>query len=55
MDVVKALCDRRYTERTIGYCESHDQAMVRVCWVLLGVVCCVLCGCWLVLLVVGEG
>lgn len=26
--LVGRLCDRRYTEKTIGYCESHDQALV---------------------------
>lgn len=26
--LVARLCDRRYTERTIGYAESHDQALV---------------------------
>lgn len=25
---VSALCNRRYTETTIGYAESHDQALV---------------------------
>ncbi|GAX82082.1 hypothetical protein CEUSTIGMA_g9510.t1 [Chlamydomonas eustigma] len=28
MEIVKALCNRRYTERTVGYAESHDQALV---------------------------
>jgi len=28
MDMVKALCNRRYTETTVGYTESHDQALV---------------------------
>ena len=26
--LVSALCNRRYTERTVGYAESHDQALV---------------------------
>lgn len=26
--LVTTLCDRRYTEKTIGYAESHDQALV---------------------------
>ena len=26
--LVAALCNRRYTERTVGYAESHDQALV---------------------------
>jgi hypothetical protein len=30
MDVVNALCNRRYTEKTVAYAESHDQALVRV-------------------------
>eukprot|EP01026_Neomeris_dumetosa_P075613 TRINITY_DN80114_c0_g1_i6.p1 TRINITY_DN80114_c0_g1~~TRINITY_DN80114_c0_g1_i6.p1 ORF type:complete len:484 (-),score=74.47 TRINITY_DN80114_c0_g1_i6:81-1355(-) len=28
MDIVTTLCNRRYTEATIGYAESHDQALV---------------------------
>ncbi|WIA28178.1 hypothetical protein OEZ86_010746 [Tetradesmus obliquus] len=28
MDLVNALCNRRYTEKTVAYAESHDQAMV---------------------------
>jgi len=28
MEMVKALCGRRYTEKTVGYCESHDQSIV---------------------------
>jgi len=28
MEIVKALCNRRYTEKTVGYAESHDQALV---------------------------
>ncbi|KAG1666836.1 hypothetical protein FOA52_009460 [Chlamydomonas sp. UWO 241] len=28
LDIVSALCNRRYTERTVGYAESHDQALV---------------------------
>jgi 1,4-alpha-glucan branching enzyme len=28
MDVVNALCNRRYTEKTVAYAESHDQALV---------------------------
>ncbi|PNW82693.1 hypothetical protein CHLRE_06g289850v5 [Chlamydomonas reinhardtii] len=27
-DIVSALCNRRYTEKSIGYAESHDQALV---------------------------
>lgn len=27
-DIVTALCNRRYTERTVAYAESHDQALV---------------------------
>mmetsp|Transcript_7040 Transcript_7040/g.15465 ORF Transcript_7040/g.15465 Transcript_7040/m.15465 type:complete len:773 (+) Transcript_7040:158-2476(+) len=27
-DLVATLCNRRYSERTIGYAESHDQALV---------------------------
>lgn len=27
-DLITALCNRRYTEKTIGYAESHDQALV---------------------------
>ncbi|EFJ43598.1 1,4-alpha-glucan branching enzyme II [Volvox carteri f. nagariensis] len=27
-DIVTALCNRRYTESSIGYAESHDQALV---------------------------
>lgn len=27
-NIVYTLCDRRYGERTIAYCESHDQALV---------------------------
>jgi hypothetical protein len=27
-EIVNALCNRRYSERTIAYAESHDQAMV---------------------------
>jgi 1,4-alpha-glucan branching enzyme len=30
MDLVNALCNRRYTEKTVAYAESHDQALVRV-------------------------
>jgi hypothetical protein len=29
MDIVKALCNRRYSEKTVAYAESHDQALVR--------------------------
>jgi hypothetical protein len=29
MDLVNALCNRRYTEKTVAYAESHDQALVR--------------------------
>ncbi|GBF90721.1 1,4-alpha-glucan-branching enzyme [Raphidocelis subcapitata] len=28
MDLVKALCNRRYSEKTVAYAESHDQALV---------------------------
>jgi len=28
MEIVSSLCNRRYTERTVGYAESHDQALV---------------------------
>lgn len=28
MDLVNALCNRRYTEKTVAYAESHDQALV---------------------------
>lgn len=28
MEVVNALCNRRYTEKTVAYAESHDQALV---------------------------
>jgi 1,4-alpha-glucan branching enzyme len=28
MDIVNALCNRRYTEKTVAYAESHDQALV---------------------------
>ncbi|MEW5315457.1 MAG: hypothetical protein WDW38_006883 [Sanguina aurantia] len=28
LEIVSALCNRRYTEKTIGYAESHDQALV---------------------------
>ena len=27
-ELVNALCNRRYTEKTVGYAESHDQALV---------------------------
>ena len=27
-EIVNALCNRRYTEKTVGYAESHDQALV---------------------------
>jgi 1,4-alpha-glucan branching enzyme len=27
-NLVGSLCNRRYTERTIGYVESHDQSIV---------------------------
>ena len=27
-DLVASLCNRRYTERTVGYVESHDQCLV---------------------------
>ncbi len=27
-EMVATLCNRRYTERTVGYCESHDQSIV---------------------------
>ena len=27
--IVTALCNRRYSERTVAYAESHDQALVR--------------------------
>lgn len=27
-DIVTSLCNRRYSERTIGYVESHDQCLV---------------------------
>lgn len=30
MELVTALCNRRYTEKTVAYAESHDQALVRV-------------------------
>jgi hypothetical protein len=30
MELVNALCNRRYTEKTVAYAESHDQALVRV-------------------------
>lgn len=30
MDIVNALCNRRYSEKTVAYCESHDQALVGV-------------------------
>jgi 1,4-alpha-glucan branching enzyme len=26
--LVSALCNRRYTEKSVGYAESHDQALV---------------------------
>lgn len=29
MELVNALCNRRYTEKTVAYAESHDQALVR--------------------------
>ena len=29
MGLVNALCNRRYTEKTVAYAESHDQALVR--------------------------
>lgn len=29
MDIVTALCNRRYSEKTVAYAESHDQALVR--------------------------
>lgn len=29
LDIVSALCNRRYTEKTVAYAESHDQALVR--------------------------
>ena len=28
LDMVHHLCNRRYTEKTVGYAESHDQALV---------------------------
>lgn len=28
MELVNALCNRRYTEKTVAYAESHDQALV---------------------------
>jgi hypothetical protein len=28
MDIVTALCNRRYSEKTVAYAESHDQALV---------------------------
>eukprot|EP00879_Flechtneria_rotunda_P011602 GHRR01012119.1.p1 GENE.GHRR01012119.1~~GHRR01012119.1.p1 ORF type:complete len:733 (+),score=193.09 GHRR01012119.1:150-2348(+) len=28
MEIVNALCNRRYTEKTVAYAESHDQALV---------------------------
>jgi hypothetical protein len=28
IDIVNALCNRRYSEKTIAYAESHDQALV---------------------------
>ena len=28
MELVRALCGRRYTEKTVAYAESHDQALV---------------------------
>jgi hypothetical protein len=28
MEIVKNLCNRRYSERTVAYAESHDQALV---------------------------
>lgn len=28
VDIVSALCNRRYTEKTVAYAESHDQALV---------------------------
>lgn len=28
MEMVSTLCNRRYTEKTVGYAESHDQALV---------------------------
>jgi len=31
MELVKALCDRRYTEKTVACAESHDQALVGPC------------------------
>lgn len=27
-ELVNALCNRRYTEKTVAYAESHDQALV---------------------------
>jgi len=27
-DIVSTLCNRRYSEKTVAYCESHDQALV---------------------------
>lgn len=27
-ELMLALCNRRYTEKTVGYCESHDQSIV---------------------------
>ena len=27
-DIVAALCNRRYSERTVAYVESHDQCLV---------------------------
>lgn len=28
IDLVSSLCNRRYTEKTVAYAESHDQALV---------------------------
>ena len=40
--LVSALCNRRYTEKSVGYAESHDQALVGD--QTIGVPCCaVLC------------
>lgn len=41
MGLVNALCNRRYTEKTVAYAESHDQALVSNS--------CVLCIRWQVL------
>jgi 1,4-alpha-glucan branching enzyme len=27
-ELIGVLCNRRYTEKTVGYAESHDQALV---------------------------